>query len=485
MRGCARTNRQSSTSEHLPGGAAGRHTAGFSRTVCLYLAHKETGIATPSRQAGPIHFVVVTIGSAGDLFPFMAMALALRAAGHRVSFLAPVQHAPYVADSGLEFIGLPADEAVLHDPDLWHPTRGFGVVWRATRPGMARIVAFVDALPADEKVVLLVHPLALPEADLCRALRPTLKVAAAYLAPQNLPTVHDPLLVGPWRVPPWVPFAARRALWRWGARTFIDPVALPEVNAARAARGLRPMASLLTDLFGLADLSLTLFPAWFAPTQPDWTQPLVRAGFPLFDPKPDAALSPALQRFLDAGPAPVAFTHGTGNFQAAAYFRDACAAVARRGLRAILLTPHRDQVPADLPPSVLWQDYVPLRRLLPRVAALAHHGGIGTTAESLRAGTPQLVVPLAHDQFDNAARVRALGVGVSLRADRVNAARLADRLMQLTDSAAVAAQCRAVSARFAGNDPMQSVVERLEALADEGSRVAEQTGATAGGNRQE
>jgi rhamnosyltransferase subunit B len=423
--------------------------------------------------------VVVTIGSAGDLFPFMAMALALRAAGHRVSFLAPAQHEPFVRGSSLDFTGLPADEAVLHDPDLWHPTRGFGVVWRATRPGMARIVSFVDALPTEERIVLLVHPLALPEADLCRATRNDLKVAAAYLAPQNLPTVHDPLLVGPWRVPPWVPFAARRALWRWGARTFIDPVALPEVNAARAARGLRPMASLLSDLFGLADVSLTLFPEWFAPTQPDWPQALVRTGFPLFDPKPDAALSPALLRFLDAGPAPVVFTHGTGNFQARAYFRAACAAVQQRGLRAVLLTPQRDQVPLDLPPAILWQDYVPLRRLLPRVAALAHHGGIGTTAEALRAGTPQLVVPLAHDQFDNAARVEALGVGLGLRAGQVNAARLAAKLMQLTDNAAVTRQCRAVSARFDGSDPMRAVVDRLQALAGEDAGLTGQARATA------
>ena len=429
----------------------------------------------------PIHFVVVTIGSAGDLFPFMATALALRAAGHRVSFLAPVQHAPFVEGSGLDFIGLPADEAVLYDPDLWHPTRGFGVVWRATRPGMARVVPFVNALPKDEQVVLLVHPLALPEADLCRAIRPTLKVAAAYLAPQNLPTVYDPLLVGPWRVPFWVPFAARRALWRWGARRFVDPVALPEVNAARIARGRVPMASLLSDLFGLADLSVTLFPEWFAPTQPDWPKPILRAGFPLFDPQPDAPLSPELAAFLAAGPAPVAFTHGTGNTQATAYFGAAKDAVVQLGLRAVFLSAHRDQMPADLPPAVLWQAYVPLRRLLPQVAALAHHGGIGTTAEALRAGTPQLVVPLAHDQFDNAARVTALGVGASLRADRVNAARLAGKLAQLSDKA-VARRCAAVRARFDGGDPMRTVVERLEALAGEGSHVAEQARATAGGN---
>src|SRR5437763_6072516 len=126
------------------------------------------------------------MGSAGDLFPFVAMALALRARGHRVSFLAPRPHAPYVTAAGLDFTGLPVDEAVLHDPDLWHPTRGFAVVWRVSRPAMARITPFVDALPANEPCVLLVHPLALPEADLCRARRPDPRIGAASLAHSDL-----------------------------------------------------------------------------------------------------------------------------------------------------------------------------------------------------------------------------------------------------------------------------------------------------------
>ena len=418
--------------------------------------------STPQRR---IHFVVVTIGSAGDLFPFMAMALALRARGHRVSFLAPEQHAPHVLPAGLPFTGLPADEAVLHDPDLWHPTRGFGVVWRATRPAMARILPFVDALPPDEDCVLLVHPLALPEAALCRARRPGTRIAAAYLAPQNLPTVHDPLLVGPWRVPSWVPLAARRALWRWAMRTFIDPVALNEVNAARTAGGLAPVVTLSEAVFAVPDLSLTLFPDWFAPTQPDWPQPLWRGDFPLYDPNTGAALAPELEAFLDAGPAPLAFTHGTGNTQAAAYFQAALDASERLGRRAIFLTPHRAQVPAALPPTVLWQDYVPLRRLLPRLALLAHHGGIGTTAEALRAGTPQLVVPLAHDQFDNAARVAALGAGAGLPAARLDARRLERALARLLGDGRVAGRAKAASARFAGVDAPAALALRLEALA--------------------
>ena len=411
--------------------------------------------------------MVVTIGSAGDLFPFLAVALALRALGHRVSFLAPEQHAPYVADSGLAFTGLPVDPAVLADPDLWHPTRGFGVVWHATRPAMAEIVPFVDALPADEPCVLLVHPLALPEADLCRARRPGLKIAAAYLAPQNLPTVHDPLMFGPWRVPPWVPLGLRRWLLRRLAARFVDPAALPDVNAARTARGMAPVSGLIGHIFAVPDLSVTLFPAWFAPTQPDWPQPLVRAGFPLFDPKPDAALSPELARFLqERGATPVVFTPGTGNTQARAYFEHACGAVQQLGLRAIFLTPHREQLPPALPPGILWQDYVPLRRLLPRVALLVHHGGIGTTAESLRAGTPQLVVPLAHDQFDNAARVRTLGAGASLPSGKLNTARLARTLQHLLGDEALARRCRELSRRVqAPEQALQDLCARLEALA--------------------
>lgn len=409
------------------------------------------------------HFVVVTIGSAGDLFPFMRVALALKESGHQVTMLGPQQHAPFVEPTGLAFHGLPADEAVLDHPDLWHPTRGLAVVWNATRPAMAQVPAFVAALPPGERIVLLVHPLALPEADLCRARRPGLKVAAAYLAPSNLPTVHDPLLLGPWPVPRWVPLGLRRWLWRRLGDALINPVALPDVNTARAAHGLAPVADLVEYIVQVPDLSVTLFPAWFAPTQPDWPQPLVRSGFPLYDPSPQAELSPTVARFLEEGPKPVVFTPGTGNRQAGYYFRCALDACARRGLRAILLTPHRAQLPAHLPTPVLWQDYVPLRVLLPHVAALVHHGGIGTVAEALRAGTPQLVVPLAHDQFDNAARVSSLGVGNSLHARRLTSGRLEKRLEELVGNTGVMEACRK-AASLSGPADLSPLCERLASL---------------------
>lgn len=409
-----------------------------------------------------MHVILATIGSAGDLFPFLWIGRALHARGHRVDFLGPEQHAPFVEQAGLTFHGLPADMAVLDHPDLWHPTRGLSVVWEATRPAMTQLPALIDALAVEKQTVLLAHPLALPEADLCRHAKPDLKVAAAWLAPSNLPTVHDPLLLGP--VPAWVPHGMRRRLWRALAARFIDPVALPGLNRARAARGLGEVKDFVGYMTTVPDLSLALFPDWFAAAPPDWPKPLYQAGFPLYDPDPDAAPGAGLRAFLDAGTAPVAFTPGTGNRQAARYFAAAAQAVQELGLRAIFLTPHREQLPLPLPDSICWQEYVPLKALLPHVAALVHHGGIGTTAEALRAGVPQLVVPLAHDQFDNAARVMALGAGASLHASKVTPARMVRALRRVIGNDAMARAAAVAAERFVSADSIGPLCDRLEAL---------------------
>jgi rhamnosyltransferase subunit B len=97
---------------------------------------------------------------------------------------------------------------------------------------------------------------------------------------------------------------------------------------------------------------------------------------------------------------------------------------------------------------VMWLPYVPLSALLPHVAVLVHHGGIGTTAEALRAGTPQLVAPFAWDQFDNGARVAALGAGLVLPARRMRTRPLTRALQTLLTSGRVRKSCEVVAERF-------------------------------------
>lgn len=370
-------------------------------------------------------------------------------------------HEPLVRQAGVPFHGTCADPAVLDDPDLWHPRRGFAVVWNAVQPGLHELPPLVASLPQGQSCVIVAHPLAIPFADLCRADGRPLRIVAAYLAPSNIPTVFDPLTIGPLAIPRWVPKGIRRWMWTRIGRRYLDPVVLPGMNTERAAVGLAPADSLLAFLKEAPDLSVTLFPEWFGRPQPDWPRPLLAGDFPLYDPQPDAAFTPELEAFLREGGRPLVFTPGTGNLQAGMYFQHALAAVRQLGLRAIFLTPHRAQVPASLPATVLWQEYLPLKKLLPHAAALVHHGGIGTTAEALRAATPQLIVPLAFDQFDNGARVQALGAGLVLHHSRLTTRSLTASLRRLMSSPLISLQSDALSTHLSPEPSLDPVLDAI------------------------
>ena len=107
-------------------------------------------------------------------------------------------------------------------------------------------------------------------------------------------------------------------------------------------------------------------------------------------------------------------------------------------------------------------DYAPFSAVLPRAAALVHHGGIGTAAQALAAGRPQLGMPMTFDQPDNAARLERLGVGRWLPPNRFSGAAVARELRGLPESAAVSRQCGEVARRFDGIDPVASTCRIVE-----------------------
>lgn len=423
---------------------------------------------TPSARAGDPRVVLATAGSHGDLHPFLGLAHAVRARGAITSLLVPAAHAERAraaAGDGIEVVplGHPDDyERALRDPAVWRTREGFGRIWTSGDAAFRDALAWLDARPLEGATTLVAHPLVLAHASIARARRRCLRVVAAWLAPSNLVTVHDPLTFGPLEVPRWVPRAARRAAWALGERLAVRPVALPRLNADRAAHGLPPVRRFLGHLMSVADASVTLFPPWFSPTRPDWPAPRVEGAFVLYDPDAGAPLPDAARAFLAAGAPPVVVTAGTGQVHAAEVFAAALAATRAAGRRAILLTPERAQVPAELGDDACRFDWLPLAALLPHAAALVHHGGIGTTAEALRAGVPQLVVPWAYDQFDNGARVAALGAGRTSPAARRRPARLVGELAALLADARVRDGARAAAARVAAD----LAARRLDAVVD-------------------
>jgi len=374
---------------------------------------------------------LLTLGSQGDLLPFLHLAQGLRRLGRRVDLIGAPMHRAATQAAGLPFSAWAseADElAILTDPRLFNPRRSLEALF--ARYG-EHLQAQVDALgQAEPAEVVMAHPLAVPAALLARAQGRARFVVSACLAPSNLRSCADPLLVGELPIPAWVPQVWRRALWRWVDRHFVDPHVLPALNAAQARLGLAPVQCFLPHLQQAPDAILTLFPDWFAPTPTDWPPNLLSHGFPLQE-EAQTMLEPRLQDFLARHPRPWVCTPGTANWQAGRFFASAATALQQLGRPGLFLTRRPEQLPAQLPDSIAWFPHAPLRSLLPQAAGLMHHGGIGSSAEGLKAGIPQFVTPFAFDQFDNATRLQRLGVADVLPATRLKPRALARRLLAL------------------------------------------------------
>lgn len=389
--------------------------------------HTDPDVTPECAPAAAPLIALLTFGTGGDLQPFLAMAEGLQRRGHRTLLIVPRFHEAVVQRTGLPYVPFGTHEQVqevLEDPALWDERKGFGVVWRGLIPSLDVVQDILIAQAQAGPCIVVSHPFLVPVAAMAREQCSGLRIVTAYLAPSSLRTVHDPLTIGSLHIPAWVPKSWRRALWHLIDRGWIDPDLLPGLNAARASRGLQPIASYLKHMQSAGDASVGLFPRWFALRQPDWPSTFFEGDFPLRRPSASGRLSAELESFLAAGKAPIVFTPGTGHQHAAGYFRNALDALRALDHRGLFITAYPSQLPDSLPPQVLWQSHAPFGALLPRIALLVHHGGIGTTAEALRAGVPQLIVPFAFDQFDNGRRVQAMGAGSVVPATRANAHRL-------------------------------------------------------------
>jgi UDP:flavonoid glycosyltransferase YjiC (YdhE family) len=260
-------------------------------------------------------------------------------------------------------------------------------------------------------------------------------------------------------LPPW----AVRAVYRlvdWE----VDRMLAPEINRFRDELGLAPVRRIIDQWWHSPQRVLGLFPEWFAPAAPDWPAQVRLTQFPLYDGTFTDPAPPELEEFLDAGPPPVIFTPGSAMSQGASFFMQSVKACEILGCRGILLTKFPASVPARLPAHVRCFGYVPFSRVLPRAAAFVHHGGIGTTAQALAAGVPQLIMPLAHDQPDNAERVRLMGAALVVNSKHYVAKEIVLKLKQLLDNPIYRKRCLAIRERFTGIDPLDETCRLIEAI---------------------
>ncbi len=411
-----------------------------------------------------MHVILATLGTDGDVFPFVGLGAKLRARRHQVTLTAPEPYRDLATRLGLAFQPLVTAEEiarVLADPDFWHPLKSGRMMARWGSAHIPRQFELLAELASGPDCVLVTNPGVLA----ARLVQDKLgcPTATMLLQPGLLPSTSAPPempagLTLPRRMPSpigWLYWAALDAAgYLLIARS---------LNRFRATLGLAPVRRLFRWWLS-PELVIGLFPDWYGPPQPDWPAPLRLAGFGRYDGGREGELADDLRDFCRAGDPPIAFTLGTGMQHGAAFFRAAVGACESMGARGLLLTKYPEQLPAGLPPNVRHCEFAPFRQLLPNCAAVVHHGGVGTTAAALAAGTPQLVLPLAWDQPDNAARVCRLGAGVRLGPRRRTSEHLSRALAGLM-SPEVRDRCREVAGRVGEVDGLEAAAELVEEFA--------------------
>jgi rhamnosyltransferase subunit B len=414
--------------------------------------------------------VLATIGSLGDLNPFIAIGLALQARGAEAVLAVPEDHVARVRAAGLEAhaimptfaeigrsIGLPDQEImrrVIADNDFLFRR----IILPSTADSVARLLRITQG--ADAVVGSAVAPAAAIAAERLR-----LPFVRVVLQPMIWWNPDDPPHAPELRVLAQRPRGRLGRGWnravlaavRWELRRRYARA----LDAVRTANGLPAsrQAPLVDPGPWVAREIGT-----YSPVLGGAPSHALLTGYPWWDRDEDAsaALDPELEAFLVDGPPPLVVSLGSFIPYSGTDLYAQAGEVARAlGSRAVLLV---GEGTATATPGVLVRRYAPHSLLFPRAAAVVHHGGIGTTGQALRSGRPQLVTPFMGDQHDNAARVARLGVGTSVRPKRF--ARDAPALLRrLLEEPGFARRAAALGERVAAEDGAGAAADAILAAA--------------------
>ena len=379
--------------------------------------------------------VLSTFGSLGDLHPKIALGLELKKRGHRVRFASMDYYREKLESLGFDFYAM----APHMDPS-----------------DVAEIPEMVDAKTGTEKILKGIIIPSIPEMfnDLIVAVegadlfvtgeivyaaksvveKTGIRWISTTLAPISLFSAYDPPVPppAPWleslRDLPVIFHQGVHALMRWITRDWLEPY-----RRFRQDLGLDPDHDPIFDGKYSDLLHLVMFSGVLAKPQPDWPKTSLQTGFCFYDGQGDTGTMPdGLAEFLDSGEPPIVFTLGSAAvMDAGDFFVESAKAAKILGRRAVLLYGRDNQPPKGLDESIVGFEYAPFSLVFPQAACVVHQAGVGTTGQVLRAGVPHLIMPYGHDQPDNAARCRRLGVAEIIGRENYNAERAGNMLKDL------------------------------------------------------
>lgn len=410
-----------------------------------------------------MHITIFVYGTWGDIRPHVVLGQALQKIGHEVQVIASPGYEQWVRDRGLGFYPLTTDVNTFARENADLMDRGFISQLQTLRMRIAPIFTQMglEVMEAtrNSDVLMTVEFGASLLLDVIKANR--LKPIFVNPAPINPTRASNTVLPAK---PKWFPFEG------WYNR--LGYSVLRQSSWRALAGGRNPLTKQLglpkskyKDCRALVDASpaLTTVSQHVFQRPADWGDHWQVTGF-LFDDDPGWSPPQGLVDFLASGEAPVYIGFGSmPDTKPKATTDMIIDAIQRTGKRAIILTGWAGLGANDVPENIHILKYAPHSWLFPKMAAVVHHGGSGTTASGMRAGVPTVVVPHQGDQGFWGRTVQALGVGVApIPRKKLTADNLAAAIMELTSNRTIQANARALGEKIQQEDGLTEAMQWME-----------------------
>lgn len=415
----------------------------------------------------PMRVLLATLGSHGDIHPFVAIGKALRARGHDAILLANPYYQALIEGEGIGFAPLSEhadmEKLLRENAQIMDSWRGpMSVLKEFTLPLIPEMAKQTrECLRTFKPDLVLSHPLCFGVSWACEAA--AVRCGIIDLSPISWFNPNDTLIMPAIRGPN--PSRRTVAFDLWIGKVVTGLMLDGPCNRIRREMGLPKQKAIVYSHSQGGIINLGMWSQHLRGPLPGDPAAGVICGFPWFDRRSGVERETEdLMKFVEEGEPPIVFTMGTTMVHLAGQFFTRAAETCRElGRRGVLLVGRNEYFnPTSLPANVRAFAYAPYSLLLPKAAATVHHGGIGSTAQALRAGRPTVVIPAAHDQFDNAARVKRLGMSETVPVKKVTTKRLVAALRAVLDDPAFAARATSIGAKIAAEDGAGKAVSEIE-----------------------
>jgi UDP:flavonoid glycosyltransferase YjiC (YdhE family) len=431
-----------------------------------------------------VRIVFSTFGTLGDVNPLIALAIELKRRGHHPVLAVPEMFRPKIEPLGIEFFSVRPDQdqtdkelvAKIYDKKKGTEYGLREFLFPVIRNSYEDLLAAVESHGGADLLVTGELAYAGPIV----AEKTGVPWASYVLAPFSFFSAYDPPVLPPYptlakaqlAVPKLGHVTARFA--RRVTRKWPEPV-----YKLRRELGLDRGRNPIFDAKHSEHLVLALFSRVLGEPQPDWPENTKVTGFVFYD--GDAGkteLLPELKKFLHMGPPPLVFTLGSAAvLDAGDFYEQSALAAEMLGMRAVLLVGNDPENLSKhrVSKNICIVPYAPYSKLFLKALALIHQGGVGTTAQALRAGKPMIVMPYSHDQPDNARRVRRLGVAKIIQRKNYTAERTVRAIRILLKNPSYRENAVAIQREIETENGLKAACDALESLSLNANHFRQET----------